>query len=389
VYEAIVRRHGMDPRGDAITQDTANAITEHINNRIQMGFSYWPFPDLTVTEERAYRTVWNATNQFYRGDDVFFIPNATYYHVLDNLITDPIPGTPPSTQSGLDGTWTTNSAYFEILSPVDTYVAYDQTCKHSIGQALGVYSRNPRLNSANGCCCQDMCLPFRPSEKGIDVYYAQGPTVFVHFMLPPPTFSMTPWLANKAYNRGDRALYTDGNCYRSITDANTQSPNTTYWALEPFPDVLALYVKAGAYADSLRETISDGVDDATRMARMAAATAEAERQIQGAIDTLSAQGQLFYYTSARRYPPGVIVTQPWTGATVSELTDKCEQDWTFLPPRMDVAPPARGSLWFTGPSDPTSTNPPAVELQPQDMYLNSTTGDVFQFDGTTMSWRRP
>lgn len=57
-------------------------------------------------------------------------------------------------------------------------------------------------------------------------------------------------------------------------------------------------------------------------------------------------------------------------------------------PEGPVGPPGstgqkgtRGSLWFTGPSDPVSV----VNVQAQDMYLNTTTAAIFQYDGTT--WR--
>lgn len=41
----------------------------------------------------------------------------------------------------------------------------------------------------------------------------------------------------------------------------------------------------------------------------------------------------------------------------------------------------RGSLWFTGAVDPTTT----TGVKAQDMYLNTVTAAIFQFDGTT--WR--
>lgn len=41
----------------------------------------------------------------------------------------------------------------------------------------------------------------------------------------------------------------------------------------------------------------------------------------------------------------------------------------------------RGSFWFTGTADPTST----VGVQVNDMFLNTTTAAIFQYDGTT--WR--
>lgn len=47
----------------------------------------------------------------------------------------------------------------------------------------------------------------------------------------------------------------------------------------------------------------------------------------------------------------------------------------------------RGSKWFTGTSDPTPTSPDPALLLPLDMYQNTTTGDVFQFDGTTFAYQ--
>jgi hypothetical protein len=48
------------------------------------------------------------------------------------------------------------------------------------------------------------------------------------------------------------------------------------------------------------------------------------------------------------------------------------------------APGARGSLWFTGSGAPTTI----AGVQAQDMYLDGVSGDVYQFDGTTGTWRR-
>lgn len=43
----------------------------------------------------------------------------------------------------------------------------------------------------------------------------------------------------------------------------------------------------------------------------------------------------------------------------------------------------RASQWFTGADNPPSVARSISEALPNDMYLNTTTGDVFQFDGTT------
>src|SRR5262245_51357903 len=99
VYESVVRRHGLDPSSDAITQNTARTIAERINERVRTGWTYWPFPELTLTEERAYRTVWNSTHQFYRGDELFYLPSATYYKVKPDAPSDPPIGQPPEQET--------------------------------------------------------------------------------------------------------------------------------------------------------------------------------------------------------------------------------------------------------------------------------------------------
>jgi len=43
----------------------------------------------------------------------------------------------------------------------------------------------------------------------------------------------------------------------------------------------------------------------------------------------------------------------------------------------------RGSLWFQGSGDPAV---PAAELLPNDLYLNTDNGDIWQYDGA--AWRK-
>lgn len=363
VYHAILRRHGYDPLGDRVGQDTARAIVEHINQRVHTAWRTWPIPELTNTEERAYRTVWNDSRQFHAEDELFFIPSASYYKVLTG-VTPPV-GTPPATLDPVAG-WITDATYYEPLTVTDTYIAYDQTCKKPIEQVLGVYSQNPRNRTVDpyGPCGQGIYLLYRPSEKGIDIISPGGPTVFIHYMIPPPTFTLKPHIEGKSYNRADRVFYPPfENCYRSLADANTTDPSDpTYWTLEPFPAVLAGYVKAGAYSDCLRETF-DKPDLQTRTALATAAAAEAEDYLRREIDKLTAERQLHFYTRPFYYPAGVYVTQPWSGYTVSELTDECEEDWTYPPP-----PPAKSANWIyrsdikslRGPEQPSLSSLPST-----------------------------
>jgi Bacteriophage baseplate protein W len=57
------------------------------------------------------------------------------------------------------------------------------------------------------------------------------------------------------------------------------------------------------------------------------------------------------------------------------------------PPGMGGAPGQRGSMWFTGTTDPV-VGALMTGVLPNDMYLNVTTGAIFQFDGVSGTWRK-
>jgi hypothetical protein len=48
----------------------------------------------------------------------------------------------------------------------------------------------------------------------------------------------------------------------------------------------------------------------------------------------------------------------------------------------------RGSIWFTGAGDPSTAE--TANVQPMDLYLNTSNGDVWQFiaDGSAATWRK-
>src|ERR1043165_736886 len=117
VYQGVLTRHGLDPL-DKIPQNTGRAIARHITRRARYGWQYWPWPELSHTEERPFRTIWNSTLQFLRSnaqgvpDELFYLgdsyvpslgpsapssfgPNFGYYVVLAAAPSDPPPGTAP------------------------------------------------------------------------------------------------------------------------------------------------------------------------------------------------------------------------------------------------------------------------------------------------------
>src|SRR4030095_5280321 len=105
------------------------ALVGHINERVRKICKAWRGPEWELTEERAFRQVWNSNHQYLRQspvdgkpDEVFYIPTGMYYQVRKEAVADPPVGIPP-----------TNTLYFLVLSYVDSFIAYDQGCRRSIG----------------------------------------------------------------------------------------------------------------------------------------------------------------------------------------------------------------------------------------------------------------
>src|SRR5215472_7190220 len=361
VYKAVVGRHGLDPDGDKLPYPLGRSITRGMNRRTRFAWRAWDWPDFSMTEERAYRQIWNATKQFYRSnpatglpDELFYIPAIGYYIVNVLAANDPPIGTVPAAVPAPNPPPPQNPAgspvdpagqpYFLPLAPLDAYVSMDQICKRSIGRVIGIYKSNPRLDGF-----KHSGITFRITENGIDLFQVSNPTIFVKYLPAPSKFTNVGWVAGKnagnGYNDGDLVFYDKtGECYLSIINANLKPPNdATGWRVMPLPEVLAPYVEAGAFADSMRE--SHPVDQAiaqTAMQAAAAAEEEAKELLDQEIDIYRAMGQHHSYQQHR--PPrrwtrsGLITTPAWQPGTVTTLTDVCEPDGLFPPPVGPTAP---------------------------------------------------
>ncbi len=241
VLDGVLRRHGLNPDDSAIPSDTFHAITEHANKRLATAESFWEWPQLTVTEERAFRTIWSVTKQFRivgedgKPDELIYLPTLVagdppYFKVKADAPMDPPVGTVP-----------TDTTYFEPLDPLDKYVSLDQWCRRPIGEVLGVYSGNPRLVKC------PVALHFRPSEKGIDVRCGSGWTVWMRYMIAPEVFSYAPYIPGASYTRGQVRYYSpesDAFQCRQSHSAIHLPTDTDFWRPCQFPAFLAEHVKA-------------------------------------------------------------------------------------------------------------------------------------------------
>jgi hypothetical protein len=270
---------GIDPELDLL-KDQARAWVASVNSKVRYAWTFWPWPELEITEERAFRQVWHTDVTYRAGQgeesEVYYIPNETYYRAI---------GTPPA------GTLPTNATYFEEIAAAefDRHIAYEQTGKQSIEMVVDIGRSNPRpVTSARK-------WGYSPSGYGIDVPFTAGPTVWVTYIPRPPTFSTATYSKNKAYVRGDVILdITSGDCYIALQASQDKGVSlTAYWLRQDFPYFLSEYVKYAAAADQ--------TDD---MQTKADLRAQGEEALRAEVSKLLRQGQR---TTYRR--PGAVARQ--------------------------------------------------------------------------------
>jgi hypothetical protein len=246
---------------------------------------------------------------------------------------------------------------------VDAYIAFDQVCRRRIGEVLSVYGNNPAVVKP------PREMGHRVNQNGAQVYEGAGLlTVFVRYLTPAEKFTTFPYIGSRTYLRGDVVYVPEqGECYQALQVTTGKDPvtETSYWRQCLMPEVLAQYVKAGAFSDSLRESDTSDERDPVmlqiRGQQAGLADAEAEDELNRQINRLQAQGQNYSYlpfgVMVRRSVggagvPGVFWSTPAyvlqgaassnygplapTGEGMTTISDQCETEWGYIPP----APPA-------------------------------------------------
>lgn len=302
IIKPVAHLLGIDPNLD-LNRDHAAAWTSMANDCVANGFAYWQFPQLEIAEERAFRTIWKATRQFQIGDELFYIPGLTYYYRA--IATPPV------------GTLPTDTTYFEPVTLVSRYIAYEQPGKRPIDQAIGVYYGDPFSNCMNG-------LDFWPSPNGIQLNGYTGPTAFIKYRIQPPEFTAEAWDIGTNYAKNDKVFFNDdGDCYQAKSASIGHSPaEGAYWRKIEMPEFLATYVRY--------QVAADASDDAVASSKW---EGKAEDAIIAEVNKLLEQGQRHRYRIRRAYdcpriwPLGLSgffwsVSPPWTDTFTTTLTDE-------------------------------------------------------------------
>lgn len=245
VLHGVASFLGLDPATN-FTSAQAEGLTRYINKHLRRAWEIYPWPELSRSEQRFFRDAYSAATTYALGAEVY--GNGGYYQSLQAA----------NTNHAL-----TETAWWTPLTDLDRSVPLEQAGKTVMGEVFNVSTGNPAKTGQP--------IPFRIVDDAVTIDLGLV-SVWVEYRIRPSEMSATTHSTLTTYAAGDRVyLAATGQTYRALATNTNQVPNVapTFWAVEPFPYVLAPHVTHAAYADALRE---DGQHDKARIERSEAAS---------------------------------------------------------------------------------------------------------------------
>ena len=257
VLHGVASALGLDPATN-FTSAQAEGLTRYINKHLRRAWEIYPWPELSRSEQRFFRDAYSAATTYALGAEVY--GNGGYYQSLQAA----------NTNHAL-----TETAWWTPLTDLDRSVPLEQAGKTVMGEVFNVFTGNPAKTGQS--------IPFRIVDDAVTIDLGLV-SVWVEYRIRPSEMSATTHSTLTTYAAGDRVyLAATGQTYLALATNTNQVPNVapTFWAVEPFPYVLAPHVTHAAYADALRE---DGQHDKARIER-----SEAESLLDDEMDKINQQ----------------------------------------------------------------------------------------------------
>ena len=189
ILTGVAARMGLDSTA-SLQASTRASLTEYLNSRISVGWSWDRWPELCTFELRDVVT-------------------------LDGVRSIPI-------ESG---------------------------SLASIGEIFGLFIDNPDTTLSP----RETAWALRSDRIILDPSRTET-QLYIYYRTRPSQYSSVSWSAVSAYAAGDIVRFTDGHCYLATADSTNQTPpNASFWKKVPVPAILSEYLKSAIYSDTLRE----------------------------------------------------------------------------------------------------------------------------------------
>ena len=231
ILEGAARRRGIEPGGMSVS-DKAK-VAEFAGDRLRVAWQWGAWPDWSPVETVATVGEWDGA-AYPAGATVWYAPTGLYYRA------------PTGVAVGVE-------------PPASPWVVTGAPRRQDMATVFNVYATDPRDNP------RARKVPFVKSSAGLVLSdkVAVNP-VWVHFRLSAPQVTSAVWVVEAEYQAGDLVYEpATGDCWVAI-EVNTgemPGPDSTKWARQLIPQILANYLKAGVAADWLRGGGKDGEAD--------------------------------------------------------------------------------------------------------------------------------
>lgn len=236
VMEAILAQCGQ--KFDATLTAQQSILATYINIRMQEGWNFGPWKDVSLIEERAFADSWYTEVSYVIGDIVYLASTGKYYAAIaDNAGKSP----------------DTNPTEWQADCEHEYTISHEQYGAEKIGRVWRITGQNPR-KSKN-------VRTYEFDQSGTETHVPECglATVWIHFSPPAPRFTGKKFDVEQAatYSRGTIVFYpgeetgtfpNTGECYRADLD----SESNPIWVLIPFPEFLQRFVVSAAAADMQR-----------------------------------------------------------------------------------------------------------------------------------------
>jgi hypothetical protein len=233
VRDGIAVRMGIEP--GQLLENTAQAIAEYVTSRVREAWdmdAWWPW---VQGEARPYRPDYNGGTAYAQGAEVWYASTEAYYRAT----------------AATTGNVPTNGNFWALIEQIEPYFDLEDATRPVIGDLTGIYSADPLINRT--------AREYDYTLQGGRVYVlgTRWPRVpWIVYTRRAPHFAAAEWSVSTTYAAG-RVVYlsSTGECYMALAATTGEDPDATpaKWSKQEMPYLLSEWVKAAAYADSLRE----------------------------------------------------------------------------------------------------------------------------------------
>jgi len=238
VLYGVARRLGLDPARN-FPADTAQTLTDYLQQRIREGWEAYPWPELCVIEGRSFRPEYAPDVIYEVNDEVFDPVSHTYFRSLDDANeAHPLSDDAFWAPCGKDG-----------QPDIQRYIASREPGSLPVIELLEAWKCDPRQHS------NPAAMPYWFSERGIEFGPSAPNVVWIRYRLQPPRFTAEVFDETAVYQPGD-LRYFSTDCYECLaTTLAGQSPATApgKWRIQPVPFILSEFARRAVIADALRE----------------------------------------------------------------------------------------------------------------------------------------